>query len=286
VSGSVVVAAHAKANLFLRVLARGSDGYHSLETLFCRLELSDTLTARRIAGTGVSLEVSGGDTGPTEENLALRAARALLETARSGLGVALELTKRIPAGAGLGGGSADAAAALVAVNELAGNPLPRAELLHVAARLGADVPFCVSGASLALAWNRGERMMALPALPSAAVLLLMPETAVRTADAYGWLDEATLAAGRRGSLLLDSGGLGNWSDVARMAGNDFESVVFGRIPAVREAFEALARTGPLLCRMSGSGSALIAVYRNERVRDDARTALGKKHGATIPTRTL
>jgi len=286
VSDSVTLAAHAKANLFLRVLGRGTDGHHGLETLFCRLELSDTLTARRTAGTGVSLEVSGGDTGPAEENLAHRAARLLLDTVRAELGIALELTKRIPVGAGLGGGSADAAAALAAVNQLAGNPLPRAELLHLAARLGADVPFCVSGASLALGWNRGERMMALPPLPSAAVLVLTPGTAVRTAEAYTWLDEATLAAGRRGSLLLDGGGLDNWSDVARMAGNDFESVVFGRIPAVREAFEALARTGPLLCRMTGSGSALLAVYRSERGRDDARMALGKKHGATIPTRTL
>jgi len=286
VSDSVTLAAHAKANLFLRVLGRGTDGYHGLETLFCRLELSDTLTTRRIAGTGVSLEVSGGDTGPTEENLALRAARVLLDTARANLGIALELTKRIPVGAGLGGGSADAAAALAAVNQLAGNPLPRAELLHLAARLGADVPFCLSGASLALGWNRGERMMALPPLPSAAVLVLTPGPEVRTAEAYSWLDEATLAPGRRGALLLEGSGLGAWSDVARMAGNDFESVVFGRIPAVRDAFEALARTGPLLCRMTGSGSALIAVYRNERGRDDARMALGRKHGATIPTRTL
>ncbi len=281
---TVTVAAPAKANLFLRVLGRDREGYHDLETLFCRLELADSLIARRVEGSEVSLSVSGADTGPVEENLALRAARALLEATRTKAGLALDLTKRIPVGAGLGGGSADAAAALSAVNQLLEKPLPRAELLHLAARLGADVPFCLSGASLALGWHHGERMMALPALPAAPVLVLVPGTPVRTAEAYRWLDE-TPAPGRRGSVLMDGQVLSSWSDVARMAGNDFESVVFGRIPAVREAFEALARTGPLLCRMTGSGSALVAVYRSEREREDARMTLGKKHGTLIPTST-
>jgi 4-diphosphocytidyl-2C-methyl-D-erythritol kinase len=89
----------------------------------------------------------------------------------------------------------------------------------------------------------------------------------------------------RGALCLDGAALSGWSDVARMGGNDFESVVFGRLPQVRAAFEALAQTHPLLCRMTGSGSTLIAVYRNERDRDDARMALGRKHGLVTPAGT-
>ena len=278
--------AHAKANLFLRVLARESDGYHSIETLFCRLELSDTLIARRTEGTGVTLVVEGPDTGPAEENLALRAAKLVLESSRTRFGVDLALTKRIPVGAGLGGGSADAAAALALVNGLGGNAIPRSELLHLAARLGADMPFCLSEAPLAIGWSHGERMMALPALPRAPVLLLTPPVPIRTAQAYGWIDETRPATGRRGSLLLDAQSLAGWSDVARMAGNDFESVVFGRHPLIREAFEALARTRPLLCRMSGSGSTLIAVYRSEGDREDAKMMLGKKHGLVTPTSTM
>ena len=277
--------ARAKANLFLRVLARESDGYHSIETLFCRLELADTLTARRTEGTEVTLVVEGADTGPAEENLALRASRLVLESSRTRFGVELALTKRIPVGAGLGGGSADAAAALALVNALGGNPIPRSELLHLAARLGADVPFCLSEAPLALGWSHGERMMALPALPRAPVLLLTPPVPIRTTQAYGWIDETRPATGRRGSLLLDAQALAGWSDVARMAGNDFESVVFGRHPVVREAFEVLARTRPLLCRMSGSGSTLLAVYRSEGDREDARMMLGRKHGAVLATWT-
>lgn len=284
-SDSVTQQAHAKANLLLRVLARDSDGYHSIETLFCLLELADTLTAERSEGRGVTLEVHGAECGPLQDNLALRAAEAVLQAVRAPFAVRLTLQKRIPIGAGLGGGSADAAAALRAVNQLAGNSVPRAELFHLAARLGADVPFCLSEAPLALGWSRGERMLTLPALPTAPVLLLSPPVAVRTAEAYGWLDATRTSGARRGALALDGTALSTWSDVARMAGNDFESVVFGRLPQVREAFEALARTGPLLCRMTGSGSTLIAVYRSERERDDARMALGKQHGTVIATVT-
>ena len=285
-SASVTLQARAKTNLFLRVLAREVEGFHALETLFCRLELADTLTARRVPAPGVRLSVEGPELGPPAENLAVRAAETVLQSLRSGFGVELELAKRIPVGAGLGGGSADAAAALGAVNQLAGNAIPRSELLHLAARLGADVPFCLAGVPLALAWGHGERLLSLPALPSAPVLLLTPNLAVRTADAYRWLDEARTSGYRRGALALETGTLASWSDVARMAGNDFESVVFGRHPEIRAAFEALAATGPLLCRMTGSGSTLIGVYRSERDRDDARMTLGKRHGALLTTRTL
>jgi 4-diphosphocytidyl-2-C-methyl-D-erythritol kinase len=286
VTGAATREARAKINLFLRVLGRETGGYHSIETLFCRIELADTLTAQRADAPGITLEVSGADTGPVEENLAFRAARAVLEVSQRAFGVHLTLQKRIPIGAGLGGGSTDAGAALSAVNELAGRPLPRAELLHLAARLGADVPFCLSDAPLAVAWGHGERMLALPALPAAPILLLTPPAPVRTVEAYRWVDAARESAGARGALLLDPAALGGWSDVARMAGNDFESAVFGRLPQIREAFEALARTHPVLCRMTGSGSTLVGVYRSDRDRDDAQAILGRKHGALTASRTV
>jgi 4-diphosphocytidyl-2-C-methyl-D-erythritol kinase len=283
---TVTELAHAKANLFLRVLTKEADGYHGLETLFCRLELADTLTARRSEGKGITLEVEGELPGPPADNLAVRAAEAVLHAVRMPFAVQLTLVKRIPVGAGLGGGSADAAAALRAMNQLARHAVPRAELLHLAAQLGADVPFCLSDAPLALGWGHGERMLALPGLPPAPVLLLTPNAPVRTAQAYGWLDAARTSTARRGALVLDAAALSSWSDVARMAGNDFESVVFARLPAIRDAFEALARTGPLLCRMSGSGSTLLAVYRTDPERDDAQMQLGKQWGSLTATRTL
>lgn len=283
-TGAITVSAPAKVNLFLRVLHREAGGFHAIETLFCRLDLADDLTAAVSAEPGVRISVSGADTGPVERNLAVRAATMVLEATGNRFGVELDLVKRIPVAAGLGGGSSDAAAALTAVNALAGNPVPRHELLQFGARLGADIPFLLSGAPLALAWGRGDRLLALPPLPSAPVLLLIPQVPVSTADAYGWVDAARGLQGSsgRGGLALDLEALSGWGSIGRMAGNDFEAPVFGRHPQIRTAFEALAATRPLLCRMSGSGSTLFAVYRTAADRDEACQQLGRRHGALVP----
>jgi 4-diphosphocytidyl-2-C-methyl-D-erythritol kinase len=285
-AAAVRIRAHAKLKLFLRVLAREADGFHGLETLFCLVDLADELRAERREGSEITIEVEGADVGPAADNLAVRAAAAVLGATRERFGVHLALAKRIPTQAGLGGGSSDAAAALVAANRLAGDAVPRHELLQLAAKLGSDVPFFLSGAPLALAWAHGERLLRLPPLPAAPALLLTPPVPIGTSEAYGWVDEARQAATRRGAVALDLDALSTWGDIGRMAGNDFESAVFGRHPAIRAAFEALVGTRPLVCRMSGSGSTLFAVYRSERDREDARMMLGRKHGALTPVRTL
>jgi 4-diphosphocytidyl-2-C-methyl-D-erythritol kinase len=277
--------AHAKVNLFLRVLAREADGYHGIETLFCRISLADELVVERTA-SGVTLETDATDLGPAAKNLAVRAAEAVLEATGRRFGVRIVLDKRIPVGGGLGGGSSDAAAVLLAVNRLANNAVPRHELLQFAARLGSDVPFFVSDAALALAWSRGDRFLRLPPLPAAAMLVLAPERPVSTAEAYGWLDAVRTTPRRRGALALDLDALSTWGDVGRMAGNDFEAPVFEYRPELRAAFEALAATRPLLCRMSGSGASLFAVYRSARDRDDARMMLARKHGTVLSGETL
>ena len=285
-AAALTLPALAKVNLLLRVLAREDGGFHGIETLYCLVSLADTLQAERREGRGVTIAVSGADVGPADQNLAVRAAAAVLEAVGHPFAIHLELNKQIPVRAGLGGGSSDAAAALHLVNRLAGNAIPRHELLQVAARIGSDVPFFFTGAPLALAWNRGERMLRLPPLPSAPALLLTPKVPVATAEAYEWVDAAKQSAGRRGAVALDLDALSGWGDIARMAGNDFESPVFGRHPEVRAAFEALVGTRPLLCRMSGSGSTLFAIYRSARDREDAAMMLGRKHGVITPVETL
>jgi 4-diphosphocytidyl-2-C-methyl-D-erythritol kinase len=282
---AVVMPAMAKVNLFLRVLAREDTSYHGIETLLCLVSLADTLRAERRQGRGVTIEVSGADLGAPEQNLAMQAASAVLEAVGNRFAIHLALTKRIPVRAGLGGGSSDAAAALHAANRLAGDAIPRHELLQIGARLGSDVPFFLAGAPLALAWNRGERMLRLPPLPSAPALLLTPRVPVATSEAYAWVDAARQSAGRRGAVVLDLDALSGWGDIARMAGNDFESAVFGRHPDIRAAFEALVGTRPLLCRMSGSGSTLFAIYRSPHDRDDAAMMLGRKQGAVTSVET-
>jgi len=281
----VTIPAFAKINLFLRVLSQDSEGYHGLETLFCLTSLADTLRAERRPGRAVTVEVSGAQVGPPQENLAMRAAARVLQATGERFGVHLHLEKRIPVAAGLGGGSSDAAAALHAVNNLAGNVVPRHELLQFAAQIGSDVPFFVTGAPLALAWNRGERMIRLPPLPPSPALLLTPEISIATRDAFGWIDQAQLAASRKGAVALDLDALSRWGDIGRMAGNDFESPVFAKHPVIRAAFEALVATRPLVCRMTGSGSTLFAIYRSARDREDAQMMLGRKHGQVRPVDT-
>ncbi len=278
------VAAHAKVNLFLRILARETSGFHQIETAFALLELADELVARR-TNSGITLDVNGPDLGPVEENLAVRAAQAVLDATGNRFGVAIELTKRIPVRAGLGGGSSDAAAALQAVNALAANAVPRHELLHFAAKLGSDVAFFTGGAAMAVAWGRGERQFRMPAPPAAPVLIAVPPIAVATPDAYKWWDEQNPSPTSRGPVTLDAEALATWGSIGRLGGNDFETVVFGKHPPLRTLYERVAETGPVWVRLCGSGSAVAAVYKKERERDDAMTRLGTKNQRLIATAT-
>jgi len=286
VTTAVRIAAHAKVNLFLRILARETSGFHQIETAFALLELADELVVRR-TDAGVALEVDGPDLGPVEQNLAVRAARAVLDATGNRFGVAIALSKRIPVRAGLGGGSSDAAAALHAVNMLAGNAVPRHELLHFAARLGADVAFFTGGAPLAVAWGRGERQFRLPAPPSLPALIALPPSQVATPDAYAWWDEQHPTPEPRGPVTLDADALSTWGSIGRLGGNDFEPVVFAKHPELRTLYERLAETGPVWVRLCGSGSAVAAVYKKESERDEAMQRLGggTKRQALIATAT-
>jgi 4-diphosphocytidyl-2-C-methyl-D-erythritol kinase len=281
---AVTAAAHAKANLLLRVLAKETSDFHTLETLFTLLELADELVVER-TDRGIELEVDGAETGPVEENLAYRAAAAVLDATGRRFGVRMCLTKRIPVSAGLGGGSADGAAALHAVNALAEHAVPRHEILQLAARLGSDVAFLASGVPMAVAWGRGERMFRITPPQSAPVLLAMPEFGVSTARAYQLLDQGRDWTHPRGSIVLDADAFSTWGGIARLGGNDFEVPVFGKEPALRDLYEKLCATRPLLARLSGSGSALIAIYRTERDRDDAALEIGERGYRLIKTAT-
>lgn len=280
---TVSLYAHAKANLFLRVLAKETSGFHQIETLFTLLELADELVVER-APKGIELAVEGAETGPVEDNLAYRAAALVLEATGHRFGVRMRLVKHIPVRAGLGGGSSDAAAALHAVNALAEGAVPRHEVLQFAARLGSDIPFFASGAPFALAWGRGERLMRLATLPAAPVLIAVPTFGISTDKAYEALQVDQRVA-QRGSVVLEADVFDSWGGVGRLGGNDFETVVFGKEPQLKVLFERLAATRPLLVRLSGSGSAIVAVYKNEHDRKGAALEMGEKTARLIPTAT-
>jgi 4-diphosphocytidyl-2-C-methyl-D-erythritol kinase len=265
--------ANCKINLFLRVLAREVSGFHQLETLFAALEFGDDLILEP-AGRGVTLEVMGADLGPVEENLAFRAARGFLAEAGVGDGVRIHLEKRIPVQAGLGGGSSDAAATLRGLDVLFPGRLSRDDLFRLAASLGSDVPFFLSPSPLALAWGRGDRLLPLPALPRAPVLLALTRVGVKTPLAYRLLARhREETPPDRQPALFKMEALGDWGGVTALAENHFQEVVFRAFPPLKDVFGALQATGPRLCLLAGSGGALFAVYGSREEALKARDRL-------------
>ncbi len=255
--------APAKVNLFLRILAREDSGFHQLETLFCALDLGDSLSLSR-APTGIALYTDGPAMGPPEENLVYRAARAFLERGGIREGVELHLKKRIPVESGLGGGSSDAATTLRGLAALFPGRVPEEGILELARGLGADVPFFLSPSPLALAWGRGERVLPLPPLPPAPTLLAFPPMGVSTSSAYGMLASGREPApGRTPAVILSLQALSTWEGVAALSMNDFEEVVFPAFSLLERIRKAMEETGALFSLLSGSGSALFAVYRGE-----------------------
>jgi len=253
------VEAQAKINLSLRILAQEQSGYHQLETLFARIDLADTVEVA-LDTSGRAIVVEGAEVGPPEQNLAYRAAVAFIEATGWATGFRIRIVKRIPVGGGLGGGSADAGAVLRILNALAQRPLSPAALLTVAVRLGADVPFLALEAPVALAWGRGERMLALPPLPSRELLLVVPPFGVNTAAAFGWV-----AAQRQGQPIsapapLEGDDLTRWDRIAPLAANDFEAVVVAQHQAIGSCLDALRTAGATIARLSGSGSTVFGVF--------------------------
>jgi 4-diphosphocytidyl-2-C-methyl-D-erythritol kinase len=246
-----------KVNQRLRVLGRDPSGYHILETIFLRIELADQVTVRT-GVSGRSVDCRGAELGPMERNLAYRAAMSLRE-AGGPEDFAIEIEKRIPVGAGLGGGSADAAAVLQGLNALSAKPLPHEALLRLAGELGADVPFLVSGAPMALAWGRGERLIPLGAPPVRQLVLLVPPFQVSTADAYRWWDESRSSADAE-PMVWKAGKLGDWQELSRLARNDLEPVVAARHPEISGMRQALLDAGASIAMMSGSGSVVFGVF--------------------------
>ena len=261
---SVEVQAQAKVNLRLRILAREASGFHQLETLFLRLDLADTVRVRRTTSSR-SLDVTGdadpAAIGPTDRNLAWRAAVAYCDMAGWVGGFGIELEKRIPIGGGLGGGSADAGAVLRAMDAMVEKPLGVAALLRIAFTLGADVPFLSSEHAYALAWGRGERLLALKPPPRRQVVVVVPPFGVNTTEAYGWLAAPRASAIPVGEAVgaLTPATLATWKGILPLASNDFEAVVATRHPAITDLIDQLREMGAFIAMMSGSGSAVFGI---------------------------
>ena len=243
------VAAHAKINWSLRITGRRADGYHDLETLFQTISLHDTLTitpAERLALTCDDATIPIDD-----NNLVLRAAKLA-----GAPPVAIHLQKRIPSGGGLGGGSSDAAATLVAL----GAPSP-----ELALQLGSDVPFFLVGGT-AYATGRGEVLTPLRRAAPIPLLLLLPEERVMTAEAFRMLRTFSPPLGvDRYRAMLDADLLDHAAELI----NDFEEPIFTHLPHLRDMKSRLIESGAAWAGMSGSGSTIVGAFRSQAVRDAA-----------------
>ena len=285
--------AQAKLNLRLRVLERDVSGYHGVETLLLRLEIADRITVRP-APRGIHLEVTGDPDVPTDaQNLCWKAAEALHRALDVVPAVSIRLEKQIPASAGLGGGSMDAAATLEALSRLPGLEAGPEQLIAIAGELGSDVPFGLSRLPMALGWERGRRIMPLRPPPARPVLVAVPPFGVGAADAYRWLaadrKEASggAGAGPGGELLPPPESLTDWDMLAGLALNDLQPAVFTRHPELRVIHEAILDAGAEIALLCGSGACVAGIFDTVAARDRAGEVLEPEAGVrTIRTSTV
>lgn len=281
----VVARAHAKVNLDLRVLGTRADGYHELRTVFQSIELHDVLTAQEKPGPFV-LKCRTAGVPLDEKNLVWRAAVGLWKALGRGGDpgdTVVTIEKRIPVEAGLGGGSADAAAGLQVLARLWGGA-PLSLLREVASGIGSDVPFFLSGGT-ALGLGRGEEIYPLVDLPRHWIVIVRPPFGVSTAEAYAWYDEDRAAGVRepRGELQILPV---PWPSRAAQMVNDLEPPVMRRHPEVGTMKQALREAGAVAAAMSGSGSAIFGLFRTRPAAARALAPLSRMGAAVFLSRTL
>jgi len=284
----ITLRAPAKINLGLRVLGRRSDCYHDIISLMVPVGLFDVVSVKS-APRGITLSCPDTDLPTDRGNLVHRAAQLILDECGSDAGVRLELHKRIPVGAGLGGGSSDAAATLRGVDELLGCRLGNEDLHRLAVRLGADVPFFLLGGA-ALAEGIGDRLTAVAAVPVVWTLLVYPGFQVSTRWAYEHLTLTTMA---NRSNLSSLGAIAAGEETAyrqRLLGrqcltledlqpllvNDFEPLVFSHYPRLEEIRQALLAAGARAAPMTGSGPTLVGLFPSEGAAKAAQDQVSQR----------
>ena len=259
---AVSIRAHARINLDLRVLGARADGFHELRTVFQALALHDLIRCVPREGP-FAIECSSAGVPLDETNLIWRAAQTLwrsLRRAGAVRDVVVQLDKQIPLQAGLGGGSADAAATLMGLTQAWRVPVKPSQLTDVAAHIGSDVPFFLAGGT-ALGLGRGEEVYPLADLPRHWIVLLIPGFGVSTSEAYGWYDsERELSRAPREPQHVP----GPWPSRAAQMINDLEAPIARHHPEIDQMKAALRRAGALAASMSGSGSTVFGLFQKRR----------------------
>jgi len=282
----VKVPAFAKINLRLDILGKRPDGYHELRTIFQSISLRDELLLRASRNSGIVLTIRGNaqlSAEPVRKNLVYRAVDALRQELKIRSGVEIELRKSIPAGGGLGGGSSDAAAALLGYLQLCGRKLAAPRLIEIAVTLGADVPFFLFGGR-ALGVNRGDEIYPLPDIRKQALLIIVPSgIRVPTPDAFGWVKAAQLTKLAATPKLWEFCAL-CWSTQGIGLSNDFERAVFQRHHRLATIKRVLLQVGAAEASLAGSGSAVFGVFPSPALA--RRAAVGFPDDQTFVCETI
>lgn len=268
---SAKLKAFAKINLGLRVLYKRPDGYHELRTVFQTISLADEIGMEFRRTRSTRIEIHGTPSIP--DNLVERAARLILEDLQIHADIKFHLKKHIPMGAGLGGGSTDAAAVLLALPALAGKKIAPGRLAEMAAQLGSDVPFFLYGGR-ALGLGRGEELYPLPEPKPMPGILIAPPVHSSTAEAYRDLSRELTLLGLQNKLGEFQKEI--WGGLSGSAVNDFEEVVYARHPVLRGLRDRLAQTGARPAVMSGSGSSIFGLFADRAAQEKAFRTLGKE----------
>ncbi len=254
----ITVNAPAKINLFLDIIGRLDNGYHSLFMVMQSVGLCDTVTLEPCAEKGIFLSCSDGRLPVDEKNIAYKAAKKFCDYAGVEPSVKIHIEKKIPFAAGLAGGSADAAAVIVGMNRLLETAFNQRQLCEIGLAVGSDVPFCIVGGTQ-LSQSTGGVLSPLKELRDCFIVLAKPEAGVSTAEAYAAADSAQLY--RPDSMrMLDACEKGDFEGICRYAGNVFEQVI--EVPERVEFKRIMRECGAVLCQMSGSGPTVFGIFKN------------------------
>lgn len=269
--------AYAKLNISLDIVGKRPDGYHDMVMVMQSVSLCDELCIR-LNDTGELSAVSDLHFIPNDErNLAVRAARQFLDAAgEPGQGVEISMKKRIPVGAGMAGGSADAAAVLRSMNRLYGGRFSTAELEEIAAGIGSDVVFCVAGGT-ALAQGRGELLTRLPDMPECYFVICKPGFSISTPELFRSIDSAPLRHHPDTAGILESLDRGELEGICRRLYNVFEDVSDRRIKTVGEIKSRLLDCGAAGAVMTGTGSAVFGIFTDAATARKAQSALLREY---------
>ncbi len=260
--------AYAKINLGLDVLRRRDDGYHEVKMIMQMTSLYDTLTFESREDEKIYIHTDHAKVPCDEHNLIYKAAMVLFEETGSRIGADITLEKRIPVAAGMAGGSTDAAAALIAFNEMLGQPLSRERLKEIAVKVGADVPYCVMGGT-ALSEGIGEILTVLPAPPEAFLVIAKPDIDVSTAFVYQNLHLESISEHPDIDGMTEALQAGNLKRITELMGNVLETVTIPAYPVIGEIKRICCEEGAMNALMSGSGPTVFAVYDSEEKAKNA-----------------